>query len=261
ALPDASRRRLEGNRLPGGLRRRRARPVRAARRDGRPTLARGVVAPRAPRRRALRGRRAGRLLPDARRRRGARRADEELRRPPDAVRELDARLRAPAVGPDLRRRRARAPRRRSVEAGRAGRLARAERLRTRALRARPPPLAATGDRDRRPARQRRRARSARRLRSERGRRVRPLQQGAAPRGEDARRRPPGRLRVRAIRLPGARHGSRGARHTVVVALRLVSRSSTGRLLHRCTPTSRPTQVYTYITFADRRVTGSAWTAG
>ena len=53
-------------RLPRGLRRRRARPLRAARRDRRAALARGVAPPRAARGRAVRRRRARRLLHDAR---------------------------------------------------------------------------------------------------------------------------------------------------------------------------------------------------
>ncbi len=56
--------------------------------------------------RALRRRRARRLLPDAGRRRAARRAQEGGRRPPDAERQRDARLRPAAPGADLGRRRA-----------------------------------------------------------------------------------------------------------------------------------------------------------
>ena len=58
--------------------------------------------------RALRGRAARRLLPLARRRRAAGRADEGARRPSASVRQLDARARAAPAGADLRRRRARA---------------------------------------------------------------------------------------------------------------------------------------------------------
>ena len=73
-------------------------------------LARGVAPARAARGRAVRRRRARRLLPHAVGRRAARRAQEGLRRPPDAVGQLDARVRAAAARADLRRRRARAAR-------------------------------------------------------------------------------------------------------------------------------------------------------
>ena len=65
--------RREGHGLPRGLRERRERPLRAARRDGRAALARGVEPARAARGRAVRRRRERRLLPDAVRRRAARR--------------------------------------------------------------------------------------------------------------------------------------------------------------------------------------------
>ena len=92
--PHVARRRRQGHRLPRGLRERRARALRAARRDGRAALAARVAPARAARGRALRRRRARRLLPHARRRRAARRAPEGSRRQPDADRQLDARVRA-----------------------------------------------------------------------------------------------------------------------------------------------------------------------
>ena len=60
------RRQGHRHRLPRRLRERRARALRAARRHRRPALARGVAPPGAARRRAVRGRRARRLLPHAR---------------------------------------------------------------------------------------------------------------------------------------------------------------------------------------------------
>ena len=61
--------------------------------------------------RPVRRRRDRRLLPGARRRRAAVAREERARRPSDAERQLDARLRPAALGPDLGRRRARAKRR------------------------------------------------------------------------------------------------------------------------------------------------------
>ena len=85
-----------------GLRRRCERPVRAPRRDGRAALARRGAAACSACRRSLRRSRRRRLLPDAEGRGGARREEEGLRRSPDAVGKLDARLRAapplPALG-------------------------------------------------------------------------------------------------------------------------------------------------------------------
>ena len=77
---------VERHRLPRGLRGRCARPARAARCDRRAPLAPGSEPSHPPRRRAIRRRGARRLLPLARRRRGARRAQEGPRGPPDAVR-------------------------------------------------------------------------------------------------------------------------------------------------------------------------------
>ena len=150
----------QGHGLPRGLRERRARPLRAARRDRRAALARGVAPARAARGRALRRRRARRLLPDAGRRRAARRAQEGPRRQPDAVRQLDARLRAAPARADLRRRRARAARGLRAAARARRDPAGADRVRLGALRARPPSLAAAGARDRRRARRRGGARGA-----------------------------------------------------------------------------------------------------
>src|SRR4051794_24517446 len=149
--PEPPRRPFEWDRLPRRLRERRARPLRAARRDRRASLARGVAAPRAARGRAFRRRRAWRLLPRAEGRRAARRPQEGPLRPPGPVRQLDARLRAAASGADLRRRRA--------GPGRGGRIAparrqprpRRERVRLGPERARSLSRNAEGDRRRRPA--------------------------------------------------------------------------------------------------------------
>ena len=105
--------------------------------------------------RALRRRRARRVLPHAVRRRAARRAPEGSRRQPDAVRQLDARVRAAAAGAHLGRRRARAARGRRAAARPRRHPAGAVGVRLGALRARPAPLAAAGARDRRRAGQRR----------------------------------------------------------------------------------------------------------
>ena len=83
--------------LPRRLRQRRARALRAARRDRRAALARGVAAAGAARGRALRRRRARRLLPRPGRGRAARRAAQGALRPPGPVGQLDARLRAAAA--------------------------------------------------------------------------------------------------------------------------------------------------------------------
>ena len=105
-------------------------------------LAARVAPARAPRHRSLRRRRERRLLPHARRRRGARRAAEGPRRQSDAVRQLDARVPpAPARAP-LGRRRARATCRRRAATRPRRDPARAAGLRLGALRARPLPLAA-----------------------------------------------------------------------------------------------------------------------
>ena len=100
--------RTSGDGLSRRLRERRARAARAARRDGRAALAAGGAPAGAARGRALRRRAARRLLPLARRRRAAGRADEGARRPSAPVRQLDARARAAPARADLRRRRARA---------------------------------------------------------------------------------------------------------------------------------------------------------
>ncbi len=97
-----------GRRLPRRLREPRARPLRAARRDGRPALAARIAASRAARARAVPRRGARRVLHDRARGRRARHAQEGLRRPPDAVRQLDARVRPAPARADLGRRRARA---------------------------------------------------------------------------------------------------------------------------------------------------------
>ena len=114
--PQPARRADERPGLPRRLRERRARAARAPRRDRRAAVARGGEPAGAARGRALRRRRARRLLPLTRGRRAPGRADEGARRPPAPVRQRDARARAAAPGPDLRRRRARAARRRRAEA-------------------------------------------------------------------------------------------------------------------------------------------------
>ena len=81
--------------------------------------------------------RARRLLPLARRRRAAGRADEGARRPPAPVRQLDARARAAPARADLRRRRARAQRRLRAPAAPARARAGAVVVRLGARRARP----------------------------------------------------------------------------------------------------------------------------
>ena len=105
------RRPHERSRLSRRLRERGARVPRAPRRDRRASLAPRGEPARAARDRALRRRRARRLLPLSGRRRAPRRADEGARRPPASLRQLDARARADPALADLRRRRARAPRR------------------------------------------------------------------------------------------------------------------------------------------------------
>ena len=140
--PHVPSRRGQGHGLPRGLRGRRARAARAARGDGRAALAPGGEPAGPPRSRALRRRRARRLLPLARRRRGARRAQEGPRGPPDAVGQLDARLGAAPPGAHLRGRRARAPRSRSLPARPRRRHPRAVRVRACIDGARPPLLAA-----------------------------------------------------------------------------------------------------------------------
>ena len=204
--------RVSGAGLSRRLRERRARPDRAARRDGRAALAARGAPARAPRGRALRRRRARRLLPRRRRtassssrarrtsrtprsRRGTRCSrtsccgsariwgDDELERTGRRV----FRLVEPALG--------RAP----------------GRLRVDALRARPLARAATRDRDRRRRRLAGRARRARSVPAEHGRRGRPVRRRAAARGQGPRRREAGRLRLRALRLPRARDRGRRVR--------------------------------------------------
>ena len=173
--PELARRPREQARLSRRLRRRRAWALRAARRDRRAALARGGEPAGPTRRRALRRRRARRLLHHRRTTREQLVArDEGARRPPAAVRELDARVRAPPARADLRRRRARAPGRSVL------RLAPREPR----ARSRPPSagrscaldlhlIAAARAGDRRVAGGRGRARGARAVPAERGRRVRP----------------------------------------------------------------------------------------
>ena len=111
APPHVARRTREGNRLPRGLRRRRPRLAwSCTSRAATPRYLREAHRLAIARRLALRRRRARRLLPDARRRRAAGRAQEGLRRPPDPERQRDARLRPAAVVTALGRRRARGAR-------------------------------------------------------------------------------------------------------------------------------------------------------
>ena len=107
-------------RLPGGLRERRRRAPRAALGHRRASLAGGSTSAGGPRGRALRRSGQRRLLRRRPRRGRARRTPQGVRRPPLAVRKLDARVRPPAPRTHLRRRRARAPRRRHLPRGAAG---------------------------------------------------------------------------------------------------------------------------------------------
>ena len=147
---------------------------------------------------------ARRLLSLAGRRRAARRAQEGPRGPPDAVGQLDARLRPAPARADLRRRRARAARGRRLPA-RPRRVPRAPSAFGHALSALdlhfspPRELAIVGPVDSPVARA-----ALERFQPERGRRRRPGRGRPAPRGQGPRRRQAGRLRLRALRLPGAR---------------------------------------------------------
>ena len=96
-------------------------------------------------RRAVRRSGARRLF---RRRPRARGAAQGVRRPPHALRELDACLRAPAARAHLRRRRTHPRRRRRLPAGQVAPGTRTGGRRTSPLRARPPPLASAGGRRR-----------------------------------------------------------------------------------------------------------------
>ena len=107
---------------------------------GEPSVAARIAPRRAARDRAVRGRRARRLLHVGERRRGPRHPAKGPRRPSDAVGELDARLRAAAARADLGRRRARAGRDRGVPAAAADARARAVCVRLDARRARPAPV-------------------------------------------------------------------------------------------------------------------------
>ena len=137
----------ERGRLPRRLRERGARLPRAPRRDRRAALAPRREPACPPRDRALRRRRAWRLLSRSCRRRASRRADEGARRPSASLRQLDARPRPDPALADLRRRRARAPRGLGTAPRAAGARARPHLLRLGALRARPPPERAAGARD------------------------------------------------------------------------------------------------------------------
>ena len=106
-----------GARLPRRLRERRARAARAPRRDRRAALARAGAPARPARGRALRRRRARRLLPRAARRRARSwPRTKDLDDNPTPVGELDARARPAPARADLRRRRARAARGRRLPA-------------------------------------------------------------------------------------------------------------------------------------------------
>ena len=122
-------------------------------------------------------------------RRAARRADEGPRRPPAAVRELDARARAAAARADLRRRRARAAGGVGAPPARAHALTRAPGAFGWALvRARPPPRRRRASSRSSGRSTSRRPRRARRWEPTHGRRRRPVRRRAAARRQDARRR-------------------------------------------------------------------------
>ena len=168
----------KGTGLPRRLRERRARPLRAARRDRRAALARGVAAARPARRRAVRATTSAAASSWRRPTASSSSRAEGPRRPPDPVRQLDARLRAPPAGADLRRRGAGAAGGRRAPARRATRCAAAPtRVRAGALRARPPPRRRRGS-SRSSARRRARSRGRRSSRSTRTRSSR----SARPRG-------------------------------------------------------------------------------
>ena len=165
---------------------------------------------RSARARALLRRRERRLLPGSGRRRAARGAEEELRRPSRAERQHDARLRAAPARAHLRRRRCSRSARsrcfrliaRRADAGRrrpsAGGSSRSTSTSRRGGRSR-----SSGRVD-----SRGRARRPRPLGPARGGRLRAGRRRSAARGEDARRRQAGRLRLRAVRLPVRRSPTR-----------------------------------------------------
>ncbi len=153
------------------------------------------------------------------RRRGARRAQEGLRRPPDAVGQLDARVRLAAALAHLRRRRARASRGRRLQAHRRWTAPRAVGVRLGAVRARPPLLAAARAGDLRRAARRDRTRRARAVAAEHGRRVRSGRRRSAPRGKEARRRQADGVRLRELRLPRAGDRRGRSRYADAVASR------------------------------------------
>ncbi len=151
----------------------------------------------------VRRRRARRVLPHSRRRRGARQPQEGLRRPSDAVRQLDARLRAAPPRPALGRRGPRAACGRRLPSRGAASLTSAVRIRPPSVRARPALLAASRARPDRAAGCRGHARGARAVRPECRRGVRPERPGPAAARQGLRRRAAGGLRLRELRLPGA----------------------------------------------------------
>ena len=132
------------------------------------------------------------------------------------------------LGADLRRRRARAPRRLGLPAAPPARSARARPPFGHALCALDLYLSPPRRSRSSAPRGRGRPRRAPAVRAERGRRLRPGRGRAAAGGEDPGGRPPGRLRVRALRVPGAGHGrgcsQRGTRALVRDDLRALTKS-------------------------------------
>ena len=144
---------------------------------------------------------------DALRRRGARRAAEGSRRQPDAVGQLDARVRAAPARADLGRRRARAARRRRA-AARARRASRARRRRSAGRCARSTSTSRRRGSSRSSATRTARSRGPRsaastRMPSSRSARRMTCRCSRARRSSTE----AGGLRLRALRLPGAGHGS------------------------------------------------------
>ena len=199
----------ERHRISGRLRERRARAARAARRDRRPPLAAGGEPAGTARGRALRRRRARRLLPLPGGRGAPRRPDEGAGRPSAPVRELDARARPPSPGPDLRRRRARAARGLGAPARPAGARARPVRVRLVAVRARPAPEPAAGAGGRGAGRLRGRPRGAPPWQPTTVVAVGPAEDVPLLAGKIS-STGNRRLRLRAVRLPGAGDGSGSA---------------------------------------------------
>ena len=179
---------------------------------------------RTTRDRALRRRRARRLLSLARRRRAPRRPDEGARRPPAPFRQLDARARADPALAHLRRRRARAPRSLRASPGPACARTGPDLLRVGVVRARPPAQYAAGARDRRRSRLRRRPRSPPVVAAEHRRRGRPGRGCTLARRENACQRGARRLPLRTFHVPGSGDGSCAAVNPIRSVLTSPSRT-------------------------------------